>query len=155
MHRDETVDALKGLVERGPFPRVGAAVFVMKDSGHILIGRSSGEPTAGKWVIPGGVVKPFESIKQAAERKILEKAGIAIESKQVLFLSEKVAPPDEHRIVVYCYGEYLSGDLKAGGDLSEVLWVDPRDLGNYQGEMSGMTVDAFVKLNAWAAAGQG
>jgi len=140
------------------YPRVGVATILFKDRINVLIGRGCFGTDAGKWGIPGGAINPFETIQEASARVTLEKTGATIQAKQMLFLSEKVAPPDDHRIVLYCEGVYVSGELNPGDDLSEVRWVDPRELGLYQHEMSEMTISAFYKyslvLRARAASGQ-
>jgi hypothetical protein len=44
-------------------------------------------------------------------------------------------------------GGVLRSTFTEEDELSEVRWVDPRDLGFYQHEMSEMTVDAFFKYS--------
>ena len=128
-------------------PRLGVATIVMK--GHnVLLGRSNKEHTKGQWVIPGGKIEPFETIKETSTREIFEEAGITVGNQEMLFISERIRKDqNDHSYVIYVIGQYLSGDLKAGGDLDEVRWVDPRELGFYQNEMSEMTVEAFMKFS--------
>lgn len=128
-------------------PRLGVATIVM--NGHnVLLGRSNKEHTKGQWVIPGGKIEPFETIKETSTRELFEEAGITVGNQEMLFISERVRKDqNDHRYVIYVIGQYLSGDLKAGGDLDEVRWVDPRELGFYQNEMSEMTVEAFMKFS--------
>lgn len=132
-------------------PRVGVATIVMNAGHNILLGRSNKEETKGQWIIPGGKIEPFETIQEASTREILEETGVQISGQEMLFVSERVNPPNEHRIVIYVEGKAAGGDLRATfteeDELSEVRWVDPRDLGFYQNEMSPMTVDAFMKYS--------
>jgi ADP-ribose pyrophosphatase YjhB (NUDIX family) len=183
---NEAVSFLLGLAEAEQseqsdvFPQVGVATIVFKDRATLLIGRAKTGPDAGKWIVPCGLINPFETIQQASVRVILEQTGCAIQAKQMLFLSEKITPPPltakspcvrnaitndttcEHRLVMYCEGVIvdanLSRELPSESNLSEIRWVDPRELGLYQHEMSDMTVDAFYKyslvLRARGAAGQ-
>ena len=128
-------------------PRLGVATIVMKGK-NVLLGRSNKEHTKGQWVIPGGKIEPFETIKETSTREIFEEAGITVGNQEMLFISERVRKDqNDHRYVIYVIGQYLSGDLTAGGDLDEVRWVDPRELGFYQNEMSEMTVEAFMKFS--------
>ena len=128
------------------FPRTGIAAIVTRDS-EILLGRSNKAPINGKWVIPGGGVKPFESLHETVVREFKEETNVTIKPDAVLFVGEVLDPPIEHRIVIYVEAEYVSGELKAGDDLNEVRWVDVRQLGNLQDEMSKLTIDALHKFD--------
>jgi ADP-ribose pyrophosphatase YjhB (NUDIX family) len=133
------------------YPRVGVATIVINVGHNVLLGRSTKEHTKGQWIIPGGKIEPFETIQEASTREIREETGIEVGNQEMLFLSEKVNPPDEHRLVIYVSGQATGGVLRSNfteeDELSEVRWVDPRDLGFYQHEMSDMTIDAFMKYS--------
>jgi ADP-ribose pyrophosphatase YjhB (NUDIX family) len=132
-------------------PRVGVATIVVNVGHNVLLGRSTKEQTKGQWIIPGGKIEPFETIQEASTRETLEETGIQVDSQEMLFVSERVNPPIEHRIVVYVSGQAVGGVLRSTfteeDELSEVRWVDPRDLGFYQHEMSEMTIEAFLKYS--------
>lgn len=133
--------------ETNATPRTGVAVITMHE-GKVLIGRSTKEPIVGKWVIPGGGIQPFEHMTDTAIREVFEETGLAIEPQHVIFVSEVIKPEtQEHRVIIYMYGKYVSGEIKAGGDLSEVQWVDVRELGKYQEDMTDVTIDAFYKFS--------
>lgn len=137
-------------------PQLEVATIIMKDAVNVLIAKAKTGPDAGKWVIPSGVVSEGEPVIKTSERVTLEETGLVIKPKQVLFLSEVVEPGD-HRVAVFCFGEYISGEPSPGASLEEVRFVDPRALGDYQKEgMSDLTADAFYKfskvLQAQAAA---
>ena len=118
----------------------------MRDAVNVLIGRQKDGPDAGKWAIPSGLVREGERMIETCERVMIEEAGIVVKPKQVLFLSEVLTP--EHRTAVFCFAEYLSGEPSPGASLTEVKFVDPRTLGEYQQEgMSEMTQDAFFKFS--------
>jgi 8-oxo-dGTP diphosphatase len=125
-------------------PRVGAATFVVNGT-QILLGRS--KKLNNQIIIPGGGVKPFESINDAARREILEEAGIQILMQDVLFVTEIINPPNEHRVVIFMLAQYLSGELEAGDDLGEVFWADTRELAQYQDDMTEVTLDAIYKFS--------
>jgi 8-oxo-dGTP diphosphatase len=128
------------------FPRTGIAAIVTRGY-EILLGRSKKHPIEGKWVLPGGGVKPFEALPDTVVREFKEETNITIKPGAVLFVSEVLDEPFDHRIVIYVDAEYVSGELKAGDDLSEVKWVDVRNLGDYQDEMSELTIDALNKYS--------
>lgn len=132
-------------------PRVGVATIVVNVGHNVLLGRSTKEQTKGQWIIPGKI-EPFETIQETSTREILEETGIQVASQEMLFLSERVdRTTGDHRIVIYVTGQAVGGVLRSTfteeDELSEVRWVDPRDLGLYQHEMSEMTIDAFMKYS--------
>ncbi len=127
-------------------PRVGIAAIVTRGT-EILLGRSKKEPIVGKWIIPGGGVRPFESLPDTVVRELKEETGLTIKPGAVLFVSEVLNPPTEHRIVIYVDAECAGGELRAGDDLSEVRWVDARNLGDLQNDMSELTIDALHKFS--------
>lgn len=131
---------------------MSVATIVVNAGHNVLLGRSTKEQTKGQWIIPGGDVKYLETIQETSTREILEETGIQVASQEMLFISERVdRPTDDHRIVIYVTGQAVGGVLRSTfteeDELSEVRWVDPRDLGLYQHEMSEMTVDAFFKYS--------
>jgi ADP-ribose pyrophosphatase YjhB (NUDIX family) len=127
-------------------PQIEVATIVMKDAVNVLIGKQKEGADAGKWIIPSGLVRDGERLIDASQRVLIEETGIVIKPKQVLFLSETLEP--EHRVAVFCFGEYESGEPSPGTSLSEVKFVDPRTLGDFQKEgMSELTQDAFYKFS--------
>ena len=60
-------------------PRLGSALVVRKGDA-ILLGLRNKEPEKGKWVLPGGGVRPFETIRAAAHRELLEETGLEVRS---------------------------------------------------------------------------
>jgi ADP-ribose pyrophosphatase YjhB (NUDIX family) len=127
-------------------PQLEVATIVMKDAVNVLIAKQKEGADAGKWVIPSGYVKEGERLIDASQRISIEEAGIVIKPKQILFLSETIEP--EHRVAVFCFGEYENGEPSPGQSLTEVRFVDPRTLGDFQKEgMSELTQDAFFKFS--------
>lgn len=108
-------------------PRLGSAVILEKD-GKILLGRRNKEPENGKWVLPGGRVEPFESIKDAAKREIREETGLDVEVGEAFRIYEIIVPPGEHRVIVYSRATVKSGEPKASSDTSELSFFSRDDL---------------------------
>jgi ADP-ribose pyrophosphatase YjhB (NUDIX family) len=118
----------------------------MRDAVNVLIGRQKDGPEAGKWAIPSGFVREGERMIETCERVMIEETGIVVKPKQVLFISEMLQP--EHRTAVFCFAEYVSGEPSPGTSLTEVKFVDPRTLGEYQTEgMAELTQEAFFKFS--------
>ncbi|MBA7682241.1 hypothetical protein ES703_90590 [subsurface metagenome] len=108
-------------------PRLGSAAIIKKD-GKILLGRRNKEPENGKWVLPGGKVEEFETIKDAAKRELLEEAGIEVDVGEPIGVYEIISPPKEHRIIVYSWARVKSGNLKPSSDTSELRFFSKEDI---------------------------
>jgi 8-oxo-dGTP diphosphatase len=108
-------------------PRLGSAVVVL-DGDCVLLGIRGKEPNKGKWVLPGGKIKPFESIEHAAIREIREETGLAVEVHGQLGVWEIIDPPEEHRVIVYSLARPIGGKLKAASDLDEVRFCHRDEL---------------------------
>lgn len=53
------------------------ALTLIEDQLHTLLIRRDATPYKGQWMLPGGVVHAQESLVQAAERVLMEKAGLS------------------------------------------------------------------------------
>jgi len=76
----------------------------------------------GRWHIPGGGLNCRESYESALAREIMEEAGIEIEIDR--YLVSHTTPKNIYVRWYECTAKTC--DIKAGSDLSDVLWV-PKD----------------------------
>jgi 8-oxo-dGTP diphosphatase len=119
-------------------PIVGVGVVVWK-GGRVLLIRRAKEPRKGQWSLPGGRQELGESVRDTAIREIREEAGIQIEVVHLLDVIDTITPEDAsanarvryHYTLVDFDADWTSGEAKAGGDASEVVWADPADLTPY------------------------
>jgi ADP-ribose pyrophosphatase YjhB (NUDIX family) len=111
------------------FPRVGSAVIVRDEANRILLGKRNKDPQRGSWILPGGKIRAFESIAEAAVRELEEETGLAIEVQRQFRVYEVINPPDEHRIIIYSLARMRGGNLRAADDVSEVKFVSFDELG--------------------------
>lgn len=109
------------------FPRIGSAVIVIQGD-RVLLGVRGKEPNRGKWVLPGGKIKPFESIEEAARREIREETGLDIELQGPATIKEIINPPGEHRVIIYSRAQPVGGKMSASSDLEEVRFCSRDDL---------------------------
>ncbi|SNX85091.1 uncharacterized protein MEPE_03800 [Melanopsichium pennsylvanicum] len=73
-------------------PRVGVAVFVINEKGHILIGKRTGSHGAGTLALPGGHLELHESFHECAAREVYEETGLVLEPPQSQPQSELLSP---------------------------------------------------------------
>lgn len=114
--------------ERHPQVGVGAVVF---RGDAVLLVRRARPPYAGQWAIPGGRVHWGETLKDAAEREILEETGIRIRAGDPIYAFDIIEHDAEgdplnctrHYVVVDLAAEYLSGEPRAGDDAADARWV--------------------------------
>ena len=111
-------------------PRVGSAVIVKDEANRILLGKRNKDPQRGSWILPGGKIKAFESIAEAAVRELQEETGLQIEVQSQFRVYEVIDPPGEHRIIIYSWARVSGGSLRAADDVSEVRFVSFDELGD-------------------------
>lgn len=125
-------------------PRVGSAVVVVDDQGRVLLGIRGKEPNRGKWVLPGGGVRPFETLSAAATREIREETGLEVAVEGPVAIREIVRPPSEHRLIVFSSARVVGGHLIPGSDLESVSFFDPDELATL--DVSDVVADVLGEL---------
>jgi ADP-ribose pyrophosphatase YjhB (NUDIX family) len=130
-------------------PQVVVAVIVLHDK-SLLLGKDA---ETGYWTLPKGGVQKFQQIQAVGQTAIFETTGIAAVVTGSIFISEDIAPPDHHQVVVVTMGQ-----PKPDADLtpiprpdifSEVRWVDFRNLVEYQETVDNLTADAIMKFHIY------
>jgi ADP-ribose pyrophosphatase len=108
-------------------PQVAVGAVVIRDNSVLLIRRAN-PPMAGLWSIPGGRVKPGETLQQAAERELLEETGIQAQASEPIHCFDLIeTAPDGglrfHYVIIDVLADYVAGELRAGDDALEAAWV--------------------------------
>ena len=114
---------------------VGVGAVVFRDDSVLLIRRGK-EPRAGQWSLPGGAQKLGETVFAAACREVKEEAGIDVRVVGLLDVVDSITRDaeggvDYHYTLVDVAAEWQSGELAAGGDAVEAVWVERRALTQY------------------------
>ena len=106
------------------------AALIEKDNKFLIAKRSTGDPNVmGKWEFPGGKVKENEDEKKAIEREIAEEFELIIKAGEFIINNVCEYPTKTVDLRLYrC--NYISGKFHLH-DHSKYLWVDKKDLLNY------------------------
>ena len=116
-------------------PIVGVGTVII-DAGRALVVRRATEPLKGEWSIPGGVLELGETLRNGAAREALEETGLTVEVGEVLEVFDRIIPDAEgrtryHYVLVDFLCRKLSGEARAGSDVSEVRWITPGELEHF------------------------
>ena len=125
-------------------PIVGVGAVIV-ENGRVLLARRGKPPLEGQWSLPGGVVELGETLRAAAEREALEETGLVVEAGEVLEVLDRIIPgqngvPQYHYVLVDFLCSRRGGELRAGGDASEVSWAAEEALSKYHLEQVAIDV---------------
>lgn len=118
-----------------PTPAVAAAVVLQ---GRVLMIRRRNPPNAGMLALPGGRVEPGEPLLEAALRELREETGIVAEAERVLTAIDQFEHDGEgclrsHFVIIVVICRWVEGAAVAGGDASQVHWLDAARLNSEPG----------------------
>jgi ADP-ribose pyrophosphatase len=113
-------------------PQVGVGAVVFHE-GKILLVKRARPPAQGQWAIPGGRLEVGETLQRAAEREILEEAGVCIRARHPLYIFDMIERDDGgsirfHYVIVDLEAEYISGEPRASDDATEARWLSADEL---------------------------
>ncbi|MBI1737272.1 MAG: NUDIX hydrolase [Candidatus Rokubacteria bacterium] len=108
-------------------PRVGVGAVVLHGD-KVLLVRRGGQPSSGKWSLPGGLVELGETTADAIRRELQEECAIEVELVDVAGVIDRVVRDRDGRIRYhYVLVDYLalaaSDIVCAGSDAAEAQWV--------------------------------
>jgi 8-oxo-dGTP diphosphatase len=123
-------------------PVVGIGGVVIKGGRAVLIRRGS-EPLLGHWSIPGGTLEIGESLQEGVARELLEETGFEVRVLEVIEVFDRIFPgepvsqdgsvrgPRFHYVIVDYLCEHLSGQLRAGGDVTDIAFAREDELESF------------------------
>jgi 8-oxo-dGTP diphosphatase len=124
-------------------PVVGIGGVII-DQGRTLLIRRGSEPLLGEWSIPGGMLEIGESLKQGVARELLEETGIEVRVLELIEVFDRIYMEDEstgagakgrprfHFVIADYLCERLSGEPRAGSDVTDVAFAREEELLRFQ-----------------------
>jgi 8-oxo-dGTP diphosphatase len=107
-------------------PRVGVGAVVLHE-GRVLLVRRGGQPSSGKWSLPGGLVELGETTAEAACREIAEECGCVIRLVGIAGVVDRIVHDAEGRVryhyVLVDYLAYPESEAITAGSAAEACWV--------------------------------
>jgi 8-oxo-dGTP diphosphatase len=100
---------------------------------RVVLIRRVAAPMAGEWSVPGGVLEVGETLRQGTEREALEETGLVVIAGDVLDVFDAIYTDpggriQYHFVLIDFLCQPVSGELRAGGDATEVRWIAEADL---------------------------
>jgi 8-oxo-dGTP diphosphatase len=116
-------------------PLVGVGGVIIADGRTLLIRRGSA-PLEGQWSIPGGMLELGESIAEGVGRELAEETGLAVRVGELIEVFERIVPGEGsrtryHFVILDYLCEVLSGEARAGSDVTDVAWAREVELEKY------------------------
>jgi len=111
-------------MNENPKPRIGVAVFVMKN-GSFLMGKRKSNHGYGTWAVPGGHLEWLETPELCGEREVTEECGLKIANIRKLTFTNNIFGADKHYVTLWLMADYVSGEpqLLEPDKCEEWRWV--------------------------------
>jgi ADP-ribose pyrophosphatase YjhB (NUDIX family) len=123
-------------------PVVGIGGVII-DQGRALLIRRGSEPLRGEWSIPGGTLELGETLEEGVARELLEETGIKVRVIDLIEVFDRIygddgtiaarteKKPRFHYVIVDYLCERISGEPRAGSDVTSVAFAREEELGKY------------------------
>jgi len=114
---------------------VGVGGVVIENERALLIRRGSA-PLLGEWSIPGGMLEVGETISEGVQRELFEETAVEVKVLDLIEVFERVTRDEDgrskyHFVILDYLCEVVSGEPRAGSDVTDVAWAAESDLAGY------------------------
>ena len=129
---------------------------------EVLLIRRGKPPRQGQWSIPGGTLELGESLQAGVARELLEETGLHVRVLDLIEVFDRIyvqpaeggggtaRRPRFHYVIVDYLCERISGEARAGSDVTDVAFACEDELENYHLTETAMR----VLRRAFAMAGE-
>jgi len=123
-------------------PVVGVGGVII-DRGHALLIRRGSEPLRGEWSIPGGTLELGETLEEGVARELLEETGVDVRVLELIEVFDRIyldkeaiaagnkRRPRFHYVIVDYLCEVISGEPRAGSDVTDVAFASEEELAKF------------------------
>jgi ADP-ribose pyrophosphatase YjhB (NUDIX family) len=113
---------------RYPDRPIVAVLAAVTRGDRALIVQRAGQPNAGRWGFPGGVLELGETAAEGAMRELLEETGVVAEFGGWLNIHDAITRDDDgrvqfHYLLVAVHGIWKSGEGVPADDAAACAWV--------------------------------
>lgn len=113
--------------------KVITSIAIEKNKKFLVLKRSKHDTMPGLWEFPGGKVEAGETLKNSAEREVLEEAGVNPKRLDYRGYSERFKEDrDEdtgyHTIVHHFYCNDFTGEIKISEEHEEFKWKSKEEI---------------------------
>lgn len=108
-------------------------------------------PFKGHWALPGGFLKPTETVEQCAVRETVEETGISPSAIMPVGTFSEIERDPRGRIISNAYVSIITADsenIKGGDDADDAKWFDVEFDKNENGEYSLILKYSDIELKA-------
>jgi len=110
---------------------IGVGAVIEDGAGRILLVKHIPERGGfwqGKWICPGGELELGETIEEGIKREVREETQLEIELVSPLHPFDRIVRSNDGVSLHVIYIDYLAkvtgGELKAGSDIGQAIWVE-------------------------------
>lgn len=107
------------------YPIVAVGGVVIHQNKILLVKRGK-PPSLYLWAIPGGKVKPGETLQSAVEREVFEETGLMVDATTPIYTFDLIEHSGDqlafHYVIVDLIATYVSGELAPAGDALDAGW---------------------------------
>jgi len=120
---------------------------------RILLIKRGGHPFLGKWALPGGFVRPDETVGKAANRELIEETGISGGHLEQLYTFSKPGRDPRTWVISCAHMALIKSEdllLNAGSDADDAQWFSlniKEEHGLINMSLSNNDIHLSVKIN--------